>query len=125
MELSATPTPTPSHVQTQQTSSSHIDLYVNTPKHHDPNEPKKFIMATNDEEAHAHIRALNLDSKDVVDNTNLWAHAQSEKKPSRRQTIDVGDIETNHMNLHDKSLLLHDVAMDAEKDLTEQVKTSR
>ena len=65
-----------------------------------------------------------MESTDVQHNTNLWAHAKGDKQPSR-QTMDIGDIETNKMNLQEKSLLLHNVAIGAERDLTEQVKTQK
>jgi hypothetical protein len=41
-----------------------------------------------------------LETADERKNTNLWAHAVGEaERPSARQTIEIGDIETGNMNL--------------------------
>jgi hypothetical protein len=57
---------------------------------------------------------------DVQENTKLWANAKpSDDKPQRRETIEVGEIETGSMSLQDKSNLLHSVTVSAQSDLKE------
>jgi hypothetical protein len=58
------------------------------------------------------------DTPDVSENTQLWAHATGEKvHPPKQENIEIGAIETEKMNLQEKSNLLHSVAMSAESDL--------
>lgn len=85
-----------------------------------PPHPVKFIKATTEAEAREKERELEIESSDIRENTNNWAHAQAPKfAPPLRETIEIGEIETEKMNLKDKSNLLHSVAMSAEKDLKE------
>ena len=51
-------------------------------------------------------------------NTESWADAADRKTPSK--PIEIGTIETDHMNLSEKSNMLHQVALSAETDLVEQ-----
>jgi hypothetical protein len=56
----------------------------------------------------------------------LWAHASNpENAPPQRETIEVGEIETGNMDIQEKSNLLHSVALDAQSDLKEQIRSQR
>lgn len=73
----------------------------------------RFIQATTDGEAKMFSRELEIESPEVQENTQLWANAREATGPPRRETIDVGDIETGNLNIQEKSNLLHNVALSA------------
>lgn len=74
-------------------------FYV-APKNPPPPHPVKFVQATTDAEARQKERELEIEPVDIQENTKLWANARAaEEKPAVRETIEVGDIETNNMNL--------------------------
>ena len=72
------------------------------------------VLATTDKEAKEH--------EDEMMNTNLWANAKDEKNPVQMHQ-DVGEIEVNHLQLKEKSELLHKITLQAEKELHEQEKS--
>ena len=88
--------------------------------------PVRFIEQTSDAEAHKRSVQLELEPADIVHNTNLWASAHAaEDGPAKVEAIEIGEIETNTMNMQQKSDLLHNVALDAQSDLKEQIQTQR
>ena len=60
------------------------------------------VLATTDKEAKEH--------EDEMMNTNLWANAKDEKNPVQMHQ-DVGEIEVNHLQLKEKSELLHKITL--------------
>lgn len=70
------------------------------PQHVDSGPP--VVFATTDKEAKEH--------EAEVLNTNLWANAKDEKSPIQMHQ-DVGEIEVNHLQMKEKSDLLHKVTL--------------
>lgn len=77
--------------------------------------PVTSVQATTDEESMAMHSNVQM-SMEEAENTKMWARAHS-KKAAPRDTIDVGHIELDTLNLQQKSDMLHSVAQAAEKDL--------
>lgn len=76
----------------------------------------KYVQATTDEEAQERARELQLETEAERQNTKDWANARPATM-KKRESIDVGVIEIDKMNLQQKSDMLHNVAIQAEKDL--------
>lgn len=76
----------------------------------------KFISMTSDAEAKELAKKYKLsESEEIKRNTKLWAKVTDEA-PVQHETIEIGEIETEKMNLNEKSNLLHSVALSAEED---------